>query len=643
MMSKINKSFLVLICLGLIIIKVNGQGQEIHPLKDNEAQQKQFEQWQRFPKPLFKKNLALPFFDDFSYADKFYYDTVNYKGVFPFDLLWANHQVFINNTMCDSAPSIGVVTFDGLNEKGLAYNPTGQKTSERADTLACLPIDMSGIKTSDSIYLSFYYQPKGLGEKPRETDSLTVEFRTQHGQWLTVWAVPGTGYKKFRMAMLKINTATDSFRYDGFQFRFVNYGNLTGNLDHWHVDYVYINAASQPRTMADSFIKDVALSRIPSSIFKEYFSVPTKQFYKNPNSFFADFSKAYVSNLDVVTANTNYKYALNLYPNNSPFAVTPPKQTISKVLLKESITSYEDSLNARAKAKILSLSGDTIKFLTKYIIKPPIQSNDYFENDSAQLRQEMSDYYAYDDGSAEFGYGLVGIKSGAAAQKFSLYADDKLYGVLIHFNQGMDNAKQSFNLKVWSSIIGGTNNATEVGSADNQKVQYSDFTNGWVYYPFSAPVDLQKGDFFVGWSQTQNFYLNVGYDVNYQFINAGKINSNLYYNVGSKWEINNTLNGALMMRPYFGKNAVGIDAPNTLTHQIRIYPNPAIDVLNIIIADIKTATISIKDITGREVYTHPTNTESTQIDCSGFAKGIYVITLTTPDGAVVGREKFVKR
>jgi len=58
-----------------------------------------------------------------------------------------------------------------------------------------------------------------------------------------------------------------------------------------------------------------------------------------------------------------------------------------------------------------------------------------------------------------------------------------------------------------------------------------------------------------------------------------------------------------------------------------IYPNPSNTDLQIQ-TDLQIHSISITDFTGKVIYT----TTSKKIDCSGFAKGVYLIKVITNDG-----------
>lgn len=127
--------------------------------------------------------VRLPFVDDFS----------NYTG-YPNNTLWKDRKCFINNTYAINPPSIGVATFDALDENGKIY-AHADRSAFPADTLTSVLIRLDSnftqhrpMRLSDSIYFSFYYQPGGgcssnppvgwgrLGDEPERDDRLVLEF-----------------------------------------------------------------------------------------------------------------------------------------------------------------------------------------------------------------------------------------------------------------------------------------------------------------------------------------------------------------------------------------------------------------------------------------------------------------------------------
>ena len=96
--------------------------------------------------------LVPPFTDDFSYpSDK------------PSSALWQDAKVWVNDEMALFQNSLGVATFDGLNEFGFAYKENALDSDSLADVLTSAYLDLQGLS---DVYLSFQLQEGGRGELP---------------------------------------------------------------------------------------------------------------------------------------------------------------------------------------------------------------------------------------------------------------------------------------------------------------------------------------------------------------------------------------------------------------------------------------------------------------------------------------------
>ena len=123
-----------------------------------------------------KSSLNLPFFDDFSS-----------NQLSP--SLWIGNSTFVNNNYPINPPTIGVVTFDGLDSSGFAYDINMTNNSGQADQLLSQEIDLSNI---DTAFFLFFHQAQGLGDNPQQEDSLTLEFLSDSlgtKSWKKVWSV----------------------------------------------------------------------------------------------------------------------------------------------------------------------------------------------------------------------------------------------------------------------------------------------------------------------------------------------------------------------------------------------------------------------------------------------------------------------
>ncbi len=76
---------------------------------------------------------------------------------------------------------------------------------------------------------------------------------------------------------------------------------------------------------------------------------------------------------------------------------------------------------------------------------------------------------------------------------------------------------------------------------------------------------------------------------------------------------------------------------NTNEIQFNYFPNPVSKQLSISVADIYKYTISISDVSGREIYSSHHSEKAVSIDLSNFAKGIYSLTLKTENDSVTKR------
>ncbi|MEY4866603.1 MAG: hypothetical protein RLY64_857, partial [Bacteroidota bacterium] len=217
--------------------------------------------------------LSLPFQDDFSSTE-----------VFPNSSNWMDYQVYVNNHMSVKAPTLGVATFDGLNEQGMPYDIQAVGMSGPSDTLSSKAFNLLNRRGSDSIYLSFYYQAEGLGEAPEINDSLVVDLYNKNGFWNTVWGTPGTSVGVWKQVLIPV--IDSNYLHAGFRFRIRNYSSLVGFLDHWHVDYVRLAAN---RLYNDTVVYDFAYSATPGNLLKNGFTqVPYLHFKSDSSRFLSN-------------------------------------------------------------------------------------------------------------------------------------------------------------------------------------------------------------------------------------------------------------------------------------------------------------------------------------------------------------------
>jgi hypothetical protein len=158
--------------------------------------------------------------------------------------------------------------------------------------LTSLPIHLENLSPADSVYLSFFYEAQGYGDYPNPGDLLMLQLRKNDGNWKTVWTQDGSSSavplsnQQFKQVMIRIDSA--AYFFNSFQFRFHNISTLSGNNDHWHIDYVRMNKG---RFLADTTLNDLAITYRPSSILKNYQQMPWSQFKNFQSTELASFHK----------------------------------------------------------------------------------------------------------------------------------------------------------------------------------------------------------------------------------------------------------------------------------------------------------------------------------------------------------------
>lgn len=584
-------------------------------------------------KTMIADTLFLPFFDDFSSFT-----------VWPATERWSDSTAFVNPNFGINPPTIGVVTFDGLDPKGQAYNNSNVNAAGPCDVLTSKAInllnDANGIPytSSDSIFLIFYFQRKGRGDNPELNDSLQLQFlNAQTQQWQRVWSATGITGGDTLFTRVKMTINDPGFRQNGFKFRFRNFGSQTGMLDIWNVDYVHLNRFLPPDY---DLIRDYSFVYQGTSLLNNYSAVPWKHF----TSLSAAQQQSFVkSSSDLSLRNNNdaspfpIKVAGTVYdrfgtatpiigggglnniviPLNSN--VTPPASLLTNTFFVD--PTADDQTLFSALYDIGSTSGGVV--------------DDFPVNDTIRYNQHFYDYYSYDDGSAELAYGV----SGAGAQlayKFDVLKADTLRAVHMFFAQsGLDVSSQPFRLAVWSGNASGPSGAP-VYQKFNQSPNYLDSLNGFFTY-LTDPVALTQGTWFFGYIQTNATILNLGLDVNTPADNSRK-----FINTSGSW-VNSQLPGMWMIRPVLSENPLftTIATPEPLP-VFSVFPVPADGIINIIANDVKRSdySISVLDQSGREVMLHSSFTE--RIDISPLSSGFYFIRLTDAATGVSSTRKLIK-
>jgi len=513
-----------------------------------------------------------------------YYAPVIYFAKGQPGTLWVDNYAYINNTYPILPPSIGVATLDGLNEFGMPYNNASNNTYGDADVLTSKGVNLSGLSEGDSVYLSFFYEPKGLGDFPDVQDSLIVEFKDVGDIWWRAWArpgytVPNQDSVKFNQVMLLVpnRPLQNSYFHNNFQFRFRNKASLYGALDHWHLDYVKLD---KNRSSVDTVIQDVAFVYPYPTILKEYTHLPADQFAGNAD--LVDNISLLVRNNDPNAVNnppaTNFAFsALETYPT--------PAVVLTPTTLAFNAEPYKFiEVNPAADYVIPTVPNWPVDSLTIFSQVSITPNDSRPQNDTLRSRQIFSNTMAYDDGSAEAAYGITGNGTKKFGYEFILNQPDTLVGFQVMFTQVEQNvANLVFNYHLWDSIK--LNDFAfedaPIKSIENKKPYYVDSVNGFYTYKLDTPIIL-SGRIFFGWAQFDERNLQIGYD-----LNSPLGNKHMYVQTFGTWKKSTiTTPGSPMIRlifdtDYYGGTTAIKNPALALAPVVTLYPNPSHGIVHV--------------------------------------------------------------
>lgn len=638
--------------------------------------------------------LTLPFFDDFSY-----------QGPYPDANKWQDRSVFINNTYPFYPPTYGVATFDAIDQNGALYRQGGTGgVSFSADTLTSLPIRLDSAFTpypraldfTDSIILSFYYQPGGgwgrlwdstsRGQSPKTSDYLILEFYNEEmAMWVKMWDTVGVPMSEFCPGIDTLNQykveEMNFFRYvevpikvpgfnkRNFQFRFRAYSSVDRDLrtggGQWHIDGVYLNYG---RVKGQRPFTDVAFVSATPTLTQNYTQVPWRHFNSSmwQNQF--DFQ---LTNLGEVPVRVGYQYVLrepegemlNVYPQDTVAQTAIIYPFYQRGYVTEPTLSPVPFVADKAEWAELEMPAVSISHIVQYL-GPTGNTNttplpDFNpQNDTLVFTQTFGDEFAYDDASAESGIGLT-YADGALAVCFELKQPDTLSALRLFFNRSYNDVNAAlFSIGVWRAVPGGRGEGYEPDAllyeSDYISPVLEEGINQFQTYNLSRDgqvLILPQGRFFVGIRQKTATFPNLGFDQNND---ARSQSFYLYADAQThEWTWKPLLfHGALMMRPVLGLSG---RAPLQLGRQnevvrdfttpsaLNVYPNPVQgDVIHIALPQNWSENDTYMQLTtadGRMCF----NQKPYSATCSvkGLSRGLYILRLYQSD-KVGGAEESVQ-
>ncbi|VAW27307.1 hypothetical protein MNBD_BACTEROID06-107 [hydrothermal vent metagenome] len=521
------------------------------------------------------QTIELPFWDDFS------------TSTGTLDTAWwtpqSQLQIIVKSGIGIDPPTVGVATFDGVNAQGQPYLPS--PTDGGVDSLVSHYIDLTKVPTGlrNTVYLSFFYQFYGVGESPEEQDSLILYFKNVDGQWDKMWPKQGETYSTDPTIFTEIFTQVNGTQYfhPEFQFMLKATGRQNGWLDNWLVDYVYMD---KRRFATDNSYLDRAFTFPPSSIFDLYTAIP-----------FDDFVAAIDKDLLFKPTTTKLRnleadlqpveYSVNLYDTLNNILIEQITQDQPLVLFGKQLKEISsnpldpDLLDTNTDSLYLMLeysvnSGD--KFLIDSIFNSNIDTVFYDslhvkeinlrKNDILRRYFNLHNYYAYDDGTAEYGAG-INQPQGKIALQFNVLEGKYLNRIDIYFPNVQGNqAGLPLELFVLNDFEG---NENSVRFQSNIAISHTGI-NEFISYELASPIFVTD-TFFIGFTNLSSSedWLTIGLDKNTD--SSDKI----FVNIDGNWLPNTTVQGSIMMRPYFTKDPPILGIKEEESVVIDVYPNPS--------------------------------------------------------------------
>lgn len=553
--------------------------------------------------------MALPFWDDFSVHSNT-------------DTLWdSNTTVWINSDIGINPPTVQVCSFDGLNELGLPYNLTDPQAVGYTDSLVSRKIRMADVPLAlrNTVFFSFFYQWGGYGEVPDGNDFFLLEFKTNTGVWETIAQLTSNDEEQpdlFYDTLIQLNQ--DRFFHNDFQFRFRSFGRQSGRYDTWHIDYVYLNVN---RSASNKFYPDRAVFKQISSPLGPYYAIPYKHF-TDPvtNPAFTNPSVG-LYNLSAINQPMNFDsfYNLRVFENGG-LAVTGG-------LLSDSVPSSLASLERKfftlpdlPPKTLFNVSADSA-FLKVYLRVNTrdtlVNKPDFQLNDSSFTETVFKDYYAYDDGTAEYAAGLT-QPGNLAACRFVLKTanQDTLNGGYIHYPYTGSASPNIVTLLVWTSRNGKPGTLLTEQTIPVRREANSKFTSFTL-----NPAVLVKDTVFIGWAQGNAGLVRIGLDTSHD------TGDQIYVNTNGTWVQNDLVTGSLMIRPRFGTGEIVTSLPEVTEPVVDLYPNPNTGEFYLT-GDVSA--VEVLSVTGRhlEIQTEQFNSK-TRVKALNPKPGLYLVRYRT--------------
>lgn len=577
--------------------------------------------------------LTLPFFDDFSR----YSLPTNNPDIPEEWQRWCDNAAYINCTFPVEPPTVGVATLDGLDATGYPYQFFPEDAWGWADTLTSLPIDLSSHVPGDSLYLTFFIQPEGIGNAPEIEDKIYLEYTPSGAEddWYLMWESEGADVHEFEQvfeSLIDTILGETFFFTDHFQFRFRNQATLSGNTDHWHIDYVLLDANNEP----DNFeVVELAFMECENTILNSFTSMPWTHFIESPAShMLPDSQLVRQRNMGPTinfTTGMRVEYEDQFWDLENDFSNTFGNgfSTIdTKVPINVTPNNFVFDTDVNDTCAVFD-----VKFYHSL-------SDATQQNDTILYHQVFQNYYAYDDGTAERAY-AINEPGGKVAVKYQVAEPDSLIGLFMHFTPFVENQNgENFLLRAWADNSGQPGDEMGEHFSFHTPHYYQSGHNTFGYYEYDEPMYVD-GVVYVGWVQDSDAKLNIGNDKN-----TNSNTAKLFYQLGlgQPWQ-QSEITGSVMIRPVFqaGKTDVWNSIGELEQLEFMMYPNPATNMVSVYPTDLNSEyNLQVYSATGSLAMSLGGLYQEARIDISDLQHGMYIVHMTSQDGVVLGTNRFIK-
>ena len=584
--------------------------------------------------------ISLPFFDDF---------TRPLEGI-PGPPMWkASGGAFVSNRLARLPLTRGAATLDGLRANGQSYSGQITSPNDALDSLTSQPIDLSSLGTSDQVYLSFAWQAGSVvsvpgSGTPSNPVRLELFVKTNTGAWESKWFYNALRQRtSFRQQVIDLNQT--KYLHGSFQLMFVASGNTSDNSDNFSVDYVLLDRG-RTRGLTDTTFTDVATSAglaggLPTSglrsPLRRFTAMPVWQYNaaSPPTSELNPRLGVNVSNLSGTASPLSVDVLgtvrdLITGTNLGPWLQPQPSPVVSG-------TSRQSPIVGSAATQPLPVSATPKRLRYTLALNSRETIPRTLANDTIFRDLELTNYYAYDDGSAENITNLLPYPNGpqsAFAYRFDLNQPDYVRGLrLVPVFTASDAGSRQVTISVWGDKSGRPDETKVLGT--KTYTIPAAYPTAWQYFQidFDQPVPV-SGAFYVGFSQpSAGRTLHYGLDLNSTFPPSHFFRRD---NAGV-WDTANfqpsglVQRGALMMRPVMTNNVTTASTPAAEAAAFALYPNPTHGEVRV--AGPAFARAVVLDAVGRVVWLQPAaQAGQPLLALPPLPPGLYFVRLTLADG-----------